>query len=1467
MKRGGPAPTTPPNPSGASGGKKVSRIILLAFIVILFCAGAALLFSEATAKTGDVHKANHGTSDEHAQVPFPVFIEQAPQNGAQLPLSTSLQRPQGIASPGLAPQQDIWQLLLPDSAAALPDGRTGSANDLVDAATVSADHPTEFALQAMKPEDLPSGYAVPQPGGVSPGESSGAPQADTLDTGSAHHDAATSGHPTASPGDLNASSDDRQVAASASSSEVPAVSRDDPALSNPQQLSESTGAGLGPGIGGPPHPAVPIADGTALPPSNGLRAELGSIVPGSTQSAYLQAQPSTVVPSRADSGGGALQPGDALRNAGGSLQPGDALGNAGGSLQPGDPLANAGGFSSPSPQPGGGISRAPGSATATTRPKVGYVPNRCRDEGVRSRLGVAAAPTARSELRDIAAAMSALLAKSPWAILAMIHNGHLDDPWRPGPHVSEDIDSSTHSHGGAVGSRHGASGMQYDQEEGGLVGPQIAHQGGGDDEDPFQDPASTARARTRHDHIMGHSTSHVSPRMLARIISHSEMAEAGLTDTGVGAVGNLGLGSLDEAAAPGHGHTWPVGGQARLAGTAARVFRPSKKLKQMRGKALRNRIFSYMIHPTTRQVVDDNLFLHVLGHARGLLAVGREELGGVEGGMLEVGVVEDAEQRGTRPPRGTRPLDGVEGEGERETSHWAPREVGKEEGEEEEVVVVVVEQREGEGTKTEWREEGNFELLRWLGEGRLGKTMDGVSMPAGEGQPASEQVHLQGVDAGAAKSHEGPADTSIHTGEFETELWLLHSAGRKPLSRNLAKLAVLPNKGGQVLPNNGGQVLPNKGDLASTSKGGLASRSKAGLSWAEKEAARRAKEASRAQRKREEKAAKSGVKQGGPIEEMMKQAAKDAAEANKAAEAGVGVADATGHEVTGMAHAAGPKVVSKDASPGPTVLAKPVGSAQGDGASRPKIAEPGGGAGPKVARPGAAEAAVARDDVAEANARPVPSAEGAPAEEAALSAARTEDEEASQASEVAVTPATLAAATEPHPTETGEVTGPRVARKGPAKRAGKKAAMGAGRHAIKVTDEAGWSASAAQGAAAHGSLGLTRGALGSRDRGGTVSAEQRGTYKAPTAPEEASEASTSGAREGRAAANTSRQRSKRNNRPTWARDRAGLKTGPGTPRSPAGPAPEPLGFKVPEGSDEDVALQTQVLALLTPSGQVSCDAVRDGCGPQGRHSLGMDLHDGSLGRCALVGPSVLVLGKEYGAEIDAHDTVIRMGGLPVVAYSGHVGRKTDIVLLPGSGEGSLTGAGIERLHARLAGAHPRLYWIATPAAKGPTSAGLNDTAGVAKDEDAKGGASTDGPSQGMGPGPGTTSTEEGGTQPVQGRGRDPLLPVVTDATLTSEGERGVQLYELLGRRAVNHKGRELGADDSIYPSLYFQRLVALLQSRLCESIDLYGFAGVHGPDYTFVGGARDGRRVASYVAGLEYFVYQLAMANDLLCLR
>eukprot|EP00401_Gymnodinium_catenatum_P076425 CAMPEP_0117524326 /NCGR_PEP_ID=MMETSP0784-20121206/35188_1 /TAXON_ID=39447 /ORGANISM="" /LENGTH=597 /DNA_ID=CAMNT_0005320471 /DNA_START=77 /DNA_END=1867 /DNA_ORIENTATION=- len=68
-------------------------------------------------------------------------------------------------------------------------------------------------------------------------------------------------------------------------------------------------------------------------------------------------------------------------------------------------------------------------------------------------------------------------------------------------------------------------------------------------------------------------------------------------------------------------------------------------------------------------------------------------------------------------------------------------------------------------------------------------------------------------------------------------------------------------------------------------------------------------------------------------------------------------------------------------------------------------------------------------------------------------------------------------------------------------------------------------------------------------------------------------------------------------------------------------------------------------------------------GKEDCHGLALPMAERQGQSCAVVGSSGAILGASYGAEIDAHDFVIRFNAAPTQGYEDHVGSRTDLRML------------------------------------------------------------------------------------------------------------------------------------------------------------------------------------------------------------
>eukprot|EP00899_Mesostigma_viride_P021069 jgi/Mesvir1/28964/Mv17740-RA.1 len=236
--------------------------------------------------------------------------------------------------------------------------------------------------------------------------------------------------------------------------------------------------------------------------------------------------------------------------------------------------------------------------------------------------------------------------------------------------------------------------------------------------------------------------------------------------------------------------------------------------------------------------------------------------------------------------------------------------------------------------------------------------------------------------------------------------------------------------------------------------------------------------------------------------------------------------------------------------------------------------------------------------------------------------------------------------------------------------------------------------------------------------------------------------------------------------------------------------------------------------------RASCKATAIGCGPEGRE-LGLKLRDGSLGRCAIIGLGDGHMKHRYGKEIDAHDTVIRLGSAPIKGYEYNVGSKTTINFV----RALQTQDGKYQEGTDVWG-HVG-DWI-TP-----------DAFFVYHDEHSE-----------------------------RSVGSFVGKPFVRLGSLARKGA-GMIVYRSLLRFAVL-RGEARMHLNRMRPSNGLEVVLTFIRSRLCTFIDLYGFSK-DGTGYYFPEGAHSHPgRVGmhwSHVAGLEYYVYRVAQANNILCIR
>eukprot|EP00873_Tetraselmis_striata_P017206 jgi/Tetstr1/437470/TSEL_026149.t1 len=124
---------------------------------------------------------------------------------------------------------------------------------------------------------------------------------------------------------------------------------------------------------------------------------------------------------------------------------------------------------------------------------------------------------------------------------------------------------------------------------------------------------------------------------------------------------------------------------------------------------------------------------------------------------------------------------------------------------------------------------------------------------------------------------------------------------------------------------------------------------------------------------------------------------------------------------------------------------------------------------------------------------------------------------------------------------------------------------------------------------------------------------------------------------------------------------------PGGPRYRGLPPPRPIDKQAPPAWSKkhftapDLARLDKMVGDLMSS---KCPYLVHGCEHGSGHTAAVlsGLQPGSLGTCALIALGDVLHRRPYGKEIDAHDTVIRIGSPPVTEFASHTGSKTDAIL-------------------------------------------------------------------------------------------------------------------------------------------------------------------------------------------------------------
>eukprot|EP00899_Mesostigma_viride_P021063 jgi/Mesvir1/28959/Mv17736-RA.1 len=289
------------------------------------------------------------------------------------------------------------------------------------------------------------------------------------------------------------------------------------------------------------------------------------------------------------------------------------------------------------------------------------------------------------------------------------------------------------------------------------------------------------------------------------------------------------------------------------------------------------------------------------------------------------------------------------------------------------------------------------------------------------------------------------------------------------------------------------------------------------------------------------------------------------------------------------------------------------------------------------------------------------------------------------------------------------------------------------------------------------------------------------------------------------------------------------------------------GFKVSLDDEKTAGAVWRLLLGKPGQGPFGCQESGPACGPDGdRFGLKLSNKKAAMGACAVVAPGPVTTKateNKYGSLIDAHRTVVRIGQGPLEGAEDAVGRRTTVVVVrPWVRPGGRTLGDVWELSATAAlptatpsGGPPKIKRLPRPmqfywAAGRILENGERDTAAPA-------------------------------IPPV---GRHPSTrPYVTSSAL-SNTTAAADLYAVLDKFVV-YKGPK---GEPLEPSVGLQVVVTLLHSGLCERISLFGFT-LDGVGHFFddsLGYRTGGGLSQRHVAGLEKYVYSVAMANGLLCM-
>mmetsp|Transcript_12676 Transcript_12676/g.35669 ORF Transcript_12676/g.35669 Transcript_12676/m.35669 type:complete len:351 (+) Transcript_12676:105-1157(+) len=245
---------------------------------------------------------------------------------------------------------------------------------------------------------------------------------------------------------------------------------------------------------------------------------------------------------------------------------------------------------------------------------------------------------------------------------------------------------------------------------------------------------------------------------------------------------------------------------------------------------------------------------------------------------------------------------------------------------------------------------------------------------------------------------------------------------------------------------------------------------------------------------------------------------------------------------------------------------------------------------------------------------------------------------------------------------------------------------------------------------------------------------------------------------------------------------------------------------------------------------------------------------GSLGSCAVVGLGAGLRNHKYGADIDGHDTIVRMGYVPITKFADMVGSRTDVMFLklPRRFEG----ASIDRdRYSTLKPEHiPSKFYLVWP---------YSCTTGTHGGKDVLL-AQMLPPGSYMGCETGFVS-QQPWTAENNARMESKLFQSIGNRFIALLQKYRKRNYVLRGKDPKSRKKEEYLKQ--IHLTTGFSLIASLLSSGMCTSMDVYGFSSV--PSFKYFSeedSYRNHLPRPGHVLGLENYLLKVAQHMGLLCI-